>query len=135
DFVWLSMPHCLILGINISSLWRASTGTLIKKINDLYFSLPTQRLISNKINLNDVETTPDTIYIKTLLSCSNNQPYLIALIDYISIYFDTMQNHVELGCQSSYVICFIENFSMLMKLNIVFVVVVQGFDQYNNILK
>ncbi|CAF5162944.1 unnamed protein product, partial [Rotaria sp. Silwood1] len=37
--------------------------------------------------------------------------------------------------QSSYVICFIENFSMLMKLNIVFVVVVQGFDQYNNILK
>ncbi|CAF3660224.1 unnamed protein product [Rotaria sp. Silwood1] len=95
------MPHCLVLGINIPSLWRASTGALIKKINDLCFSLPTQRLISNEINLNDDETTPDTIYIKSLLSCSNNQPYLIALIDSISIYFDTIQNHIELTCQFS----------------------------------
>ncbi|CAF3995195.1 unnamed protein product, partial [Rotaria sp. Silwood1] len=36
-----------------------------------------------------------------LLSCSNNQPYLIALIDSISIYFDTIQNHIELTCQFS----------------------------------
>ncbi|CAF2887601.1 unnamed protein product [Rotaria sp. Silwood2] len=95
------MPHCLILGINIPSLWRASTSALIKKINDLCFSLPTQRLISNEINLNDDESTPDIIYIKSLLSCYNNQPYLIALIDSISIYFDTIQNNVELTCQFS----------------------------------
>ncbi|CAF4894427.1 unnamed protein product [Rotaria sp. Silwood1] len=91
----------LYLIFNILSLCRASTGALIKKINDLCFSLPTQRLISNEINLNDDETTPDTIYIKSLLSCSNNQPYLIALIDSISIYFDTIQNHIELTCQFS----------------------------------
>ncbi|CAF1318201.1 unnamed protein product, partial [Rotaria sordida] len=30
DFVWLSMPHCLILGINIPSLWRASTKNHIE---------------------------------------------------------------------------------------------------------
>ncbi|CAF2514836.1 unnamed protein product [Rotaria sp. Silwood2] len=72
------MPHCLIRGI-----------------------LSTQRLISNETNLNDVETTPNTIYVKSLLSCSNNQPYSIALIDSISIYFDTIRNHVELTCQFS----------------------------------
>ena len=91
------MPHYLILDIHIPSLWCASTGALIrKKINDLYFSLPTQHWILNKINLNDVETIFDTIYIKNVLSCSNNQPYLVALIDSISIYFDTIQHHVEL---------------------------------------
>lgn len=95
------MPDCLILGITIPSLWRASTSALIKKINDLCFSLPTQRLISNESNLNDEESTPDSIYIKSLLSCSNNQPYLIALIESISIYFDTIQNRVDLTCQFS----------------------------------
>jgi len=95
------MPHCLILGINIPSLWRASTSALIKKINDLCFSLPTQRLISNEINLNDDESTPDTLYIKSLLSCSDNQPYLIALIDSIYMYFETIQIHTELTCQFS----------------------------------
>jgi hypothetical protein len=95
------MPDCLLLGIKIPSLWRASTGALIKKINDLCFSLPTQRLISNEINFNDDESTPDSIYIKSLLLCSDNQPYLIALIDSISIYFDTIQNHIDLTCQFS----------------------------------
>jgi hypothetical protein len=95
------MPDCLILGITIPSLWRASTSALIKKINDLCFSLPTQRLISNENNLNDDESTPDSIYIKSLLSCSSKQPYLIALIDSISIYFDTIQDHVDLTCQFS----------------------------------
>ena len=89
------MSHYLILGIHIPSLWCASTGALIKK-NDLYFSLPTQRWILNKINLNYVETIFDTIYIKNLLSCSNNQPYLVALIDSISIYFYRIENHIEL---------------------------------------
>ncbi|CAF4672657.1 unnamed protein product, partial [Rotaria sp. Silwood2] len=40
------MPHCLILSI-----------------------LSTQRLISNETKLNDIETTPNTIYVKSLLSC------------------------------------------------------------------
>jgi hypothetical protein len=95
------MPHCLVLGINIPSLWRASTSALTKKINDLCFSLPAQRLISNEINLNDEESTPDTLYIKSLLSCSTNQPYLIALIDSIYIYFETIENHGNLTCQFS----------------------------------
>ncbi|CAF3598174.1 unnamed protein product [Adineta steineri] len=101
DFVWLSMPHCLLLGVKIPSLWRASTSALIKKINDLCFSLPAQRLISNEINFNDDESTPDSIYIKSLLSCSANQPYLIALIDSMYIYFETIQNHTDLTCQFS----------------------------------
>ena len=95
------MPHCLLLGINIPSLWRASTSALIKKINDLCFSLPTQRLISIEINLNDEESTPDTLYIKSLLSCSATQPYLIALIDSIFIYFETIENYPNLICQFS----------------------------------
>jgi hypothetical protein len=95
------MPDCLTLGINIPSLWRASTSALIKKINDLCFSLPTQRLISNDINFHDEESTPDSIYIKSLLSCSANQPYLIALIDSITIYFETIQNNEKLTCQFS----------------------------------
>ncbi|CAF2597704.1 unnamed protein product [Rotaria sp. Silwood2] len=69
------MAHCLILGI-----------------------LSTQRLISNEVNLNDVEATPHTIYVKSLLSCSNNQPYSIALIDSMSMYFDRIRNHVKLLC-------------------------------------
>ncbi|CAF0780007.1 unnamed protein product, partial [Rotaria sordida] len=36
-----------------------------------------------------------------LLLRSNNQPYLIALIDSISIYFDTIQNPIELTYQFS----------------------------------
>ncbi|CAF4702551.1 unnamed protein product [Rotaria sp. Silwood2] len=72
------MAHCLILGI-----------------------LSTQRLISNEVNLNDVEATPHTIYVKSLLSCSNNQPYSIALIDSMSMYFDRIRNHVKLLCQFS----------------------------------
>ncbi|CAF4341307.1 unnamed protein product, partial [Adineta steineri] len=95
------MPHCLLLGVKIPSLWRASTSALIKKINDLCFSLPAQRLISNEINFNDDESTPDSIYIKSLLSCSANQPYLIALIDSMYIYFETIQNHTDLTCQFS----------------------------------
>ena len=47
------------------------------------------------------ETTPNTIYVKSLLSCSNNQIYSIALIDSISMYFDRIQNHVELTFQFS----------------------------------
>ncbi|CAF4723320.1 unnamed protein product [Rotaria sp. Silwood2] len=65
------MPHYLILSI-----------------------LSTQQLISN-------ETTPHTIYVKSLLSCSNNQPYSIALIDSISMYFDRIRNPVKLLCQFS----------------------------------
>jgi hypothetical protein len=95
------MPACLELGIQIQSLWRASTSALIKKINDLCFSLPTQRLISNDINFHDEESTPDSIYIKSLLSCSTNPTYLIALIDSISVYFETIENHVDLTCQFS----------------------------------
>jgi hypothetical protein len=95
------MPHCLVLGINIPSLWRASTSALIKKINDLCFSLPTQRLISTEINPIDDESTPDSIYIKSLVSCVDNQPYLIALIDSIYVYFETIQHHTELTCQFS----------------------------------
>ncbi|CAM2712576.1 unnamed protein product [Rotaria socialis] len=101
DFTWLSMPHCLILGTQIPSLWRAATSALIKKINDLCFSLPTQRLIPTEIKINDEESTPDSIYIKSLVECSNNQPYLIALIDSISIYFETVQTNTELACQFS----------------------------------
>lgn len=95
------MPHCLLLGINIPSLWRASTSALTKKINDLCFSLPTQRLIPNEISLNDEESTPDSLYIKSLISCSENRPYLTALIDSISIYFDTIQTNTQLTCQFS----------------------------------
>ncbi|CAF3675961.1 unnamed protein product [Rotaria sp. Silwood1] len=72
------MLHCLILSI-----------------------LSTERLISNETNQNDVETTPNTIYEKSLLSCSNNQPYSITCIDSISMYFDKIQNYVELTCQFS----------------------------------
>ena len=101
DFIWLAMPDCLRIGISIPSLWRASTSALIKKINDLCFSLPTQRLISKDSFFNDEESTPDSIYIKSLLLCSNNQPYLIALIDSVSIYFETIQIHVDLTTQFS----------------------------------
>ena len=96
------MPDCLLFAISIPSLWRSSTGALIKKINDLCFSLPTQRLILNDINnLIDEEPTPDSIYIKNLLTCSINQTYLIALIDSIAIYFDTIETHKDLACQFS----------------------------------
>ena len=95
------MPHCLVLGINISSLWRASTSALVKKINDLCFSLPSQRLIPNEINVNEDESTPDSIYIKSLLECYDSQPCLIALINSISIYFDTIQTYTNLTCQFS----------------------------------
>ena len=95
------MPHCLLLGVNIPSLWRASTSALVKKINDLCFSLPKQRLIATEVNLNDDESTPDSLYIKSLLACADSQPYLIALVDSISTYFDTVERHTELRCQFS----------------------------------
>ncbi|CAF3915760.1 unnamed protein product [Rotaria sp. Silwood1] len=38
---------------------------------------------------------------KVFYHASNNQPYSIAFIDSISIYFDKIQNHVELTCQFS----------------------------------
>lgn len=95
------MPDCLTLGVNIPSFWRASTGALIKKINDLCFSLPTQRLISNDVDFHDDESTPDSIYIKSLLICSNNPRYLIALLDSITIYFQTIQIHTDLTCSFS----------------------------------
>lgn len=101
DFIWLAMPDCLQLGINIPSLWRASTGALIKKINDLCFSLPSQRLISSDINFHDEESTPNSMYIKNLLSSSTDSRYLIALLDSISIYFETIQIHSDLACPFS----------------------------------
>ncbi|CAF1465667.1 unnamed protein product [Rotaria sp. Silwood1] len=38
---------------------------------------------------------------KVFYHASNNQPYSIVFIDSISIYFDKIQNHVELTCQFS----------------------------------
>ncbi|CAF1368021.1 unnamed protein product [Rotaria sp. Silwood1] len=38
---------------------------------------------------------------KVFYHASNNQPYSIAFIDSISIYFDKIQNYVELTCQFS----------------------------------
>ncbi|CAF5055854.1 unnamed protein product [Rotaria sp. Silwood1] len=38
---------------------------------------------------------------KVFYHASNNQPYPIAFIDSLSIYFDKIQNHVELTCQFS----------------------------------
>ncbi|CAF1277551.1 unnamed protein product [Adineta ricciae] len=101
DFAWLSMPHCLVLGTSIPSLWRASTSALIKKINDLCFSLPAQRLIPSEANLNDEESTPDSMYIKSLVACSENQPYLTALVDAIYVYFETIESRPELTSQFS----------------------------------
>jgi hypothetical protein len=95
------MPHCLVLGMDISPLWRASTSALVKKINDLCFSLPTQRLITDTVDLHDEDSTPDTIYIKSLLTCAEQQPYLIALIDSLTVYFDTVEQHRALACQLS----------------------------------
>ena len=95
------MPHCLVLGMNISPLWRASTSALVKKINDLCFSLPTQRLVTDAVDLHDDDSTPDTIYVKSLLACAEQQPYLIALIDSLTIYFDTVEQHPDLVCQLS----------------------------------
>lgn len=74
---------------------------MIKKINDLCFSLPTQRLISNDIHFHDEESTPDSIYIKSLLSSATDSRYLIALLDSISIYFETIQIHSDLTCPFS----------------------------------
>ncbi|CAF5141979.1 unnamed protein product [Rotaria sp. Silwood1] len=38
---------------------------------------------------------------KVFYHASNNEPYSIAFIDSLSIYFDTIQNYVELTCQFS----------------------------------
>ncbi|CAF4999560.1 unnamed protein product [Rotaria sp. Silwood1] len=38
---------------------------------------------------------------KVFYHASNNQPYSIAFIDSLLIYFDKIQNHVELTCQFS----------------------------------
>ncbi|CAF4235076.1 unnamed protein product, partial [Rotaria sordida] len=53
----------------------------------------------------------------------NNQSYSIALIDSISIYFDKIQNHVELTCQFSTdnihdLLCFIIFISEIIYINI-----------------
>jgi hypothetical protein len=96
------MPYCLRLGINTPSLWRASTSALVKKINDLCFALPTQRLISDEIDPpNDDDSTPNSIYIKSLLTCAEQQTNLVDLIDSISIYFETIEKKSDLACQFS----------------------------------
>ncbi|CAF0974531.1 unnamed protein product [Rotaria sp. Silwood1] len=60
---------------------------------------------------------------KVFYHASNNQPYLIAFIDSISIYFDTIQNYVELTCQFSTgdvhdLLCFIIFISEIIYINI-----------------
>lgn len=96
DFVWWSMPHCLQLARTLPSFWRASTSALVKKINDLCFSLPTQRFFSDDVDLHEDDSTPDSIYIKSLDHCAEEQPYLTALLDSISMYFEIIERQVDL---------------------------------------
>ena len=95
------MAHCLWLGRNLLLLWSASRSAHVKKINHLCFSLSIQRLISDQIDLDEDDSTWDSIYIKSLRRCAHQQAYLQWLIDSISIYFQTIQQHHHLTCQLS----------------------------------
>ena len=90
------MPFCLEIGANVLSLWRAATGALVKKISDLCFSLPTQRLLSI-----ESESAADSSYVKSLLTVAEEHPYFLALVDSIGIYFEIIKKNVDLICQWS----------------------------------
>src|ERR1700722_14012826 len=94
------MGHCLTLGIDLPSLWRASTSALVKKINDLCFSLPSQRLISNELNIGDDDATPESLYMKRLISYIDSQSLsLIPLTEAIYTYFNIIRTQPNLTCQ------------------------------------
>ncbi|CAF4940095.1 unnamed protein product [Rotaria sp. Silwood1] len=73
------MPHCIILSI-----------------------LSTQRLISNETNLNDIETTPNTIYFSTT-DIRDLLRFIIFIseIIYIHIYF---KKKSFLSCETDQII-------------------------------
>ncbi|CAF0772812.1 unnamed protein product [Didymodactylos carnosus] len=121
DFIWTSMPYCLRLGFessvtlkntnqslpdsppttpiptfNLSSLWRCSINAMIKKINDVCFSLPAQRLICSDRS----ETTQDSLYMKSLSSLSeeniHTKTVLLPLCESLIVYFGYVNEHNEL---------------------------------------
>ncbi|CAF0989463.1 unnamed protein product [Didymodactylos carnosus] len=129
DFIWASMPYCLKLGFessivvnntnppspdstttqtstqtptfNLSSLWRCSINAMVKKINDVCFSLPAQRLICCDCS----ETTQDSLYMKSLSSLSEENVHiktvLLPLCESLIVYFEYINEYSILHQLSS----------------------------------